>query len=495
MYVFESKHTILAMKSYLIENHIENLYFINEIIRMKELSSLDQQIDLINLYADILSDTHVYIFIRNYNVVVDLLVNLIESINNGSLVSLNESEVLEELILQTVKFSEEIKQSYSVSVYFVSEDKLNLASAIANENVQVYNLKSAIEMPLKLENEFRVVIGEIGEVLHQLEGCQADIFLQYDNLTRIFENIATENYYKDIYSYDYYYLLSSLISIEESSVDTIIVGHSYSQNGIVASNLKRKSVNLSLSSQDLYYSFQLVKRAIELNSNISKIIIGTGVWSFYFDLSSSKNANELKRIENIYYPILNDKHNYIYEDNMASRSRNEVNRIIDFIFNIKLINQLFILNLYHTNKNYFNNVIVQDRFSLIGSNKVETLGLEARHIGGKSRAADHNKLLKYSKTRNENYEIMKDFLNITSKKNIDVIVINFPVTDYYYKYLEKEFINDYNHVLNNLINDYSIKFIDLNKNEFGFQDSDFRDFDHLNGKGAIKATSIINDLI
>lgn len=60
------------------------------------------------------------------------------------------------------------------------------------------------------------------------------------------------------YNYDYYYLRNAMDIAKNSNIDTLITGSSYGLFGIDQNQLTSE-VNTSLSSQDLYYSYLIIK--------------------------------------------------------------------------------------------------------------------------------------------------------------------------------------------------------------------------------------------
>jgi hypothetical protein len=64
--------------------------------------------------------------------------------------------------------------------------------------------------------------------------------------------------------------------------------------------MNAESINLSLPSQDIYYSILIAKEIIENNKNIKKCYLGTGYWTFHFDLSKSIKST-VARIDSNHY--------------------------------------------------------------------------------------------------------------------------------------------------------------------------------------------------
>lgn len=113
----------------------------------------------------------------------------------------------------------------------------------------------------------------------------------------LLENLSNDIISEFTYNYDFYYLKNAIAHAisPESNIDTIITGSSYGLFGIDASLLKSQE-NLSLPSQDLYYSLKGIYNVCSQNHNIKNIILCCGYYYFFSDLSKVKNDTELQRI-------------------------------------------------------------------------------------------------------------------------------------------------------------------------------------------------------
>ena len=110
------------------------------------------------------------------------------------------------------------------------------------------------------------------------------------------------------------------------------------------------------------------------------------------------------------------------------------------------------------------------------------------------RANQHNKIFKYKETSIEYREIFKEFFKFLGESFVEPIIIIFPTSSYYLKNIKLEYIKQFDDLIKQ-IKEENIKLIDLREPSFGFDDGDFIDADHLNKKGAIKATNYLNKFI
>lgn len=148
--------------------------------------------------------------------------------------------------------------------------------------------------------------------------------------------------------WDYFYLKKQLSENKRKKVGNIIAGSSYGIFGLMPSE---NSVNFSLPSQDFYYAVQLAIKAMEENAKIENIYLCFGYYSAYCDVSKSK---EQGRIDDVYYPLLRDKHNKKIVTNKCSSPKKLSTYLKNVI--IKIINLILQLHfLFKTD--YFDNII------------------------------------------------------------------------------------------------------------------------------------------
>ena len=104
------------------------------------------------------------------------------------------------------------------------------------------------------------------------------------------------------------------------------------------------------------------------------------------------------------------------------------------------------------------------------------------------RASSHNKLIKYKASYDENIKLINNFCKFCNKRNIDVYIVNYPMSQSYLKYSDPNFRREYYNALNQITADAQL--IDLAQMNV-WNDYDFVDMDHLNDQGATKATGIL----
>ena len=263
-------------------------------------------------------------------------------------------------------------------------------------------------------------------------------------------------------------------------------------------SLLKKTLALYTNSQDLYYSYKMARQAIIFNKSIKKCIIGISYYSLFYDMSKSR----MKLYTNIIYKyILNDLHNYKNDNSFINSNEYYFSILLQDIvlkdiFMINNMQENIFFNYYNKHKNLINEDISESIDSANNYQNFSKLDINEKNSKGKYYASLHNKHYKHKKTRLENYSIFNNFIEFLVDNNVEPIVVVFPSTSYYNKYLIREYKDDFYNALNDIKKNHKqVKFIDLNNYNNLFDDSDFYDESHLNEKGAYKATKIINNLV
>ncbi len=320
---------------------------------------------------------------------------------------------------------------------------------------------------------------------------QHDIIYKYNVL--IYEGVLNDianNIIEEIkYNYDYYYLKNAIDYAKNEYVDTIITGSSYGLFGIDSNMLKRE-VNLSLASQDIYYSIKGIHKVLESNKNIRNIVICCGYYYFYSDLSRARNEFEIARVAKVYNKLYGDMHNASVlppVKNILFESR---------IFDIKKATELLSIDMYENG--YFS---IDRPRKLFATKEWEDkikewsmLSEDEKDSAGKSRAMLHNKALNREASLGENIELINNLSIFCNNNGINLSFVVTPVSKYYKKYLDMRYEESFFSILNEIKG--TINLLDLaDCCDIFLDDIHFNDTDHLNDTGATKFTQIILDML
>lgn len=484
--------TIISSKflKYSINNNI-----LNESIRIleKENLSLDELILEIRKLIILIKDRNSYNELDSFKRLKTIIINRLLQFN---ILNIDKNELANELKTHIVEFLSEINRSNKVNIYFYGRDKYNLINTYLKERCTIIKNKAQINRVINelSVNDINILIISEETVDNNIEITKYfNNILYYDKVMNYLFNISENLYYGN---YDYNYLKKSLEKSEDKNIETIIVGNSYSLSGIDITKLNSNSIGLSLVGQDLYYSYKLVEKVINNNHNIKNCIIGAGYFLMNYDLSKAKNEIDINRIKDVYYPILNDKHNLSCIEKKEEIELDNVvdNYMIRYLLNLDILDKYFKNLIYEENKSYYNKRFTRENTSEIKDVKLNSISDKEKNRMGKLRAEEHNKLLKYHETSKEYREIFYEFIEFLQLNSIKPIIIVFPTTRYYSEFLDQRYKKEFYDVINNIKDKSDIEVIDFSE-EGILNEEDFIDVDNLNEKGAIKITNELNKRI
>lgn len=469
----------------IIDNHLKNVKFIRNKMEEIELLSLDN-LNIINDLSEFILNNKNYIPIESFLVLVDTIVEFIENYNLGYIES-KSIEIYKKSIFKLLESLEsEIDKMYDIKIYYYGENQFGLMNSefINYEFKYIKSKKELKKLMIKKRkpNEYNILF--IDSEL-KLKNSFFNEILKSSQSIEIINNASNKLY--EIY-YNLRYLENAIEECSSENVESVIIGNSYPLVGIEERLLKKNTIKLAMSSQDLYYSFELAKKVISNNANIKQCIFGISYYILRHDLSKGESEYSKNMITNIYYPLLNDIHNSKLHniDSPKTLKDFDLDILIANIFDMEKIEKHFNSQIYNKCKNYYNE-IANPRKSHI---KWEDFSRYEKELIGLDRANQHNKLFKYEDTKLEYSSILNDFLEFIDSRNIELIIVVFPNTRYYSNHIVPEFKREFDEVIERFKNK-SIRIIDLRKYEDKFNDSDFWDSDHLNESGAVKATNYI----
>lgn len=347
-------------------------------------------------------------------------------------------------------------------------------------------IRILVKKEIKIEPFETIDSVEIGDViiLSKHDTSQTDDFSPFrpviyeEFLDKILINICSEIEE----NYDYYYLKEALEQAMDQSVLTVILGSSYGLFGIDTTMLFHET-NLSLSSQDLFYSFRCIQTVYESNPHISTVVLCVGYYYFYADLSQSEGV-EISRVSNVYYPIFHTMHNAKIIP--AKETKLIQSDVLDIggVLNL-LANEEF-------QKGYFNTDRPREMFAMKtwteAGKRWNEISEAEREKAGRDRALLHNKLCKFKLTYIENTCMLQQLVSFCEKNSIQLLFVVTPGSKYYRRFIDPMLKKDFYAALDRI--EGNVHLLDL-FDEASFSDCDFNDADHLSDSGAKKMTECI----
>ncbi|CEN76840.1 putative chemotaxis response regulator [[Clostridium] sordellii] len=456
----------------------------------------DMEIEIINSIADFIQNNLQYDYLDSFNKLADIVVNIIENFNDESIdLYVDKKNRIDKLIKSLSNLKEDFN-SIEVNLYFYGKDKYNIIDRCTNKNVIYINdINEYIHLNNEIKNDqIKILIVSEETVDSNLDfNLYFNDVLYYDKLMNAMFEISEKIYYEN---YDYNYLLKSLEKCKCENIETLVVGNSYPLTGIDSKLLSNKSENLSISSQDLYYSYKLAKEVINNNENIKRCIIGAGYYLVNHDLSKCKSEYSVNMVKYLYYPILKDKHNSEKVDIIEFLTLGKVlnNDLIDYIFNLEFLHKHFIDLIYRENNGYFNKNLRREMISILQGVKLSDINEDEKYRLGEFRASQHNDLSKYTETKKEYNLIFNDFINFLEEKGVEPVIVVFPTTKYYSKFINETYKDEFYKIIDGIKEKYTVKLVDFSKIDI-FEEDDFIDFDHMSESGCIKITHELNKIL
>lgn len=295
-------------------------------------------------------------------------------------------------------------------------------------------------------------------------------------------NIENQTYKFLKENYDYLYLLNQF---RRKAKDIIITGSSHGLLGVDMHEMPDSTVNLSMHSQDIYYAMLSVKKFLESHNKLSYCILTVGYYIPFQDLSRA-GSRAFEMIEKCFYPIYGDLHHLknIKEEpldflwgNMPVQSIESQEYILEKALRMMSKRTSYICDLY-CREPYF-------KFDKQWRNLSE----DDRMYFGKIRAKQHNKHLEYHASYYENENILMEMRSLINQNDGKFVILIPPFSEEYRLYLDKEMVSK----ATKCFRKYADYYIDYNEENVYFDEGDFVDTDHLNGRGAYKLSHLIKE--
>ena len=256
-------------------------------------------------------------------------------------------------------------------------------------------------------------------------------------------------------------------------------GMSYTELGLDVRQFKRKLFNFGYTSQDLYYNFQVAKRAVLYGGGHKRIryaLIGLAPYSFHYDQSSATNMQfSLTQ----YLIAFDDLHNFFLSPDVYRQ-----------FFRREYLSTKVSLEPFDVNNVFFGKTMLQTYFT---ENALQLMkNTDALNVRD---SVDKWAEKTYPETRDENIKILDEYLTLCGDNNIRPIMFLAPMSEVYKKYFSRQKLDEFYWLVRQACkkNPTAI-FIDGWKLQ-GITDADFRDIDHMNIMGAAKFSSFLNDFI
>ena len=258
------------------------------------------------------------------------------------------------------------------------------------------------------------------------------------------------------------------------TIEVLTFGDSHAMYGINPRYISGHVFNLANLSQTVYFDELLFNKYVDRLTNLKSIIIPME----YTTMSQEDNTQEDVWRKYFYESQMDLKVPLIkwYDPKKYSLALSQ-----------KLVRTVKALNIYRHNNTLVN--CDQRGWGLGYNTAIDSIELK-RLAPIISRKHNDNKI-----DISQNAGRIESIIKTCQTKNINVLLVNLPVTPSYYKLLNKEEVRSILSQSQEFNNTFDhVRHLDLLQDE-RFKQDDFHDADHLNKKGAKKCSIVINEFL
>ncbi len=312
----------------------------------------------------------------------------------------------------------------------------------------------------------------------------------FDELKNIVIRFAFQNY-------DLYYLKTMHQLNREEGAAVIATGSSYGQIGLEMGRFHASGgmINFSMSGQDLFFDYMQIKKAVrEGKRKIETCLLCLGYYALYQDLSLSTNVG--RSIPNVLYPVLGELHHWPSSKPLVPLFDWEFDRSLFPEEAVLPLCEQWITGFFRQERSYFGSIRKRERINRYVINHDRPwseASAEEQEQEGMRRAAEHNRQMKYTASREENIAILKEMMAFLEENEIRPIVVFMPFTKVYLKYLDPCMKEELMETL--IKSSSSVEIMDFNEMGIVFPGEMFQDTDHLTLAGAEIVSDGLNDLV
>lgn len=356
-------------------------------------------------------------------------------------------------------------------VIFGTGSLSKIVTEAIRENVEIIGYTSSYN---NLKQKFNCYIN-----LEDLKDVDYDYLIiasQFvDEILKKIEGIVEKN--KIIKYFFYHNTNSKYMEFKENIeyYDTVVMGMSYAEKGFNYKYINEKLYNMANSSEDIYYTSELLSLIIKNNkNNIKNLILDLPYYFMNYDMSQTNNM--IKRGTN-YINILQDSHNY----NLFKFDINEY-KIVNILFNKDKIEKNIISR---------KDILLHDREFKINTDILTKEEFEkGKYIEQYEKY--YNRV--YPKTKVENLAKLNKIVNMCKEQGIRLIITVMPSLLKNNGDIIKKSKKEFYEIISELKEKYEIEIYDFFADN-DFNRGDFYDYTHLNYYGSRKLSIKIKEIL
>lgn len=423
--------------------------------------------------------------LKSFNIVQEELLNLAQFIVQGKSVTLRACF---KLVNALKEMQSEMLEGFDIVAFVTKSVELKF-----NDRIKVIVIKNeteCIDLAYNFQNELKYLICLKNENISDELYNAVDISLNSEELLEAV-NLC---YPIDMFTYDRLYLTAKLNKIRREKSRILLTGSSYTMVGLLEDKMPYPASNVAVNNQDLYFSLLSVKEAIKRSEALDTIVISFAYYFFFSDMTINPSDYMLSILSKVNYPVYNTLHGYKGKV-VPLYTKSTTCPVYEAIINLENVRDR-----YHNaivkdleNRQYYNEINIRPSGGMLSYNFLEKSN-EQNYAGAKLIVEAHNSTFDLDKGIN-NRNLLDKFLDNMEELNKKVILFVPPVTKFYKDSVSKQMMGIYNKLVTEVADKHKCcTFIDL-FNSDKFDETDFKDYDHLNMKGANKLSDIISEYI
>lgn len=266
----------------------------------------------------------------------------------------------------------------------------------------------------------------------------------------------------------------------DKQYEGLITGLSYAESGINEQFFSRRFYNFAVSSQDIFFDFNIAKLILDFSTcrnSIKYVIISLPIYAFGYDMSKSQSI--ITERTEIYYPILGTLHNYSNAKNFTleyQQYRTQMSMICNHDYQRRIYEHIAPAYKQEIDK------VRTEKFnsSLLSASDKKTFVQQINRECTKP----------YPLTISENKQLIKEYIALLLGLNIKPIIVVCPVATLVYENLSSHIADEFNNIISELQNELDFQFLNFFSSTM-FSDEDFFDPTHLNNQGAERFTRML----
>ena len=269
-----------------------------------------------------------------------------------------------------------------------------------------------------------------------------------------------------------YILKNNYLSNHAANIEVLFLGNSHIVNGVNPKLMAFNAFNAASAAQTLEYDLALFHKYNNALINLKCLVVSFDYISVYKDFLNTYEKFR-KRNYSIYYGINLD------------RSLEAKFEVTDVALKTNLDRV----------KHYFLNNVSEIQCDSLGWYKAPEWNKNSLLESSNYALSKHTAFFTDSPVIKKNIQAIDSLLSYTNKKKIKIIFVTAPACKYYREGLDKIQFNNTIKIVNDRVQKYPNAFyFNLIENP-QFTDSDFYDADHLNERGSILFTHLLDSLI